>query len=95
MLAKDFVNIIALVCAIAAAVVVGRTSLLKQTISAQESLIKSLTEENEQQDRRIAYLEAIVNGDPGMVGKRNMASGIGYGRGNRAAPSKASKNRHP
>lgn len=91
----DFVDIIALACAIGAAITVGRTGLLKQTIAAQTSLIKTLTEENAQQDRRIGYLEAIINGDPGMVGKGNLASGIRCGCGNCTASPKTPKNRNP
>jgi hypothetical protein len=94
-MAKDFLNIIAMVCAIAAAVVVARTSLLKQTIAAQESLIEALIGEKDQLARRVAYLEAVVNGDPGMVGKGHLASGVGEGRGNRPAHPKNPKNRHP
>jgi hypothetical protein len=102
MQAVNFVNLIALACAIAAAVTVGRRTLLKQTISAQADLITALQNENaqlkdhsNQQDRRIEVLEAIVRANPGLVGSGHLASGVREGRGNRPTHSKSPKNRNP
>lgn len=98
----NFVNIIALACAIAAAITVGRTALMKQTISTQASLILALQQENEQhkahketQDRRIEMLEVVVRANAGMVGTGHLASCVGCGCGNRPAASKSPKNRGP
>lgn len=93
-MAKDLFNIVAMVCAIAAAVVVGRTKLLKDTIATQESLIEALQDENEQLKRRVSYLEAVIHGDPGMVGKGHLASGQRCGCRDCAASAKNPKNRH-
>lgn len=102
MQAVNFVNLIAMACAIGAAITVGRTGLLKQTINAQASLIIALKDENAeheeriaQQDRRIEVLEAIVRANPGLVGAGYMASGQRQGRGNRPTSPKSAKNRNP
>lgn len=102
MQAYTFLNIVAMACAIAAAITVGRTALLKQTITSQAGLLKALQDENaqqkdtiEKQDRRIEVLEVIVHANPGMVGTGHLASCVGCGCGNSSASAKAPKNRNP
>lgn len=102
MSAVNFINIIALACAIGAAITVGRTGLLKQTIAAQASLITALKDENaehenhiKEQDRRIEVLEAIIRANPGLVGSGYLASRQRQGRGNGPAHPKNPKNRNP
>jgi len=107
-MAKDLINIVALVCAIAAAVVVGRTTLLKQTIAALEALVASLEKKNKDQaeeikalkenkddmEQRVKALEAIIRGNPQMVDQGYLAPCERCGRRNCAAHPKNPKNRH-
>lgn len=102
MQASSFLNVIALACAIGAAITVGRTGLLKQTITTQASLITALKDENaeykakiDKQDRRIEVLEAIIHANPGLVGAGYLAARGGGRRGNGAASAKSPKNRNP
>lgn len=106
---KDFLEILTLVCSIAAVVVVGRSNIKKQVISdlqalvmAHEQTINRLTLENielrtesQEKEERISALEETIDGYSELV-REGYLSRIGGARSrNRSTASKTTKNRSP
>lgn len=71
---KDYLEVLMLVCSIAAVVVVGRDNIKKQTISdlqalvlAHEQTINVMKEREKKKDERISALEETVDGYAELV----------------------------
>ena len=102
MSAKDFLEILTLVCSLAAVVVVGRSNIKKQVISdlqalvmAHEQTINRLKLENIQllrdsteKDERIRALEETIDGYSELVRAGYLAGNSGARSRNRSTSSK-------
>ncbi len=102
MQAKNFLDIVAMACALAVAVTVGRNNLKKQTIADLQALcqtlklkVDELRAEIDQKDKRIEHLEDTVDGYAELVREGYLAGGHRQGGGNRSTSTQNSKNRSP
>lgn len=99
---QNYIDYLAYVCAVAAAVTVGRDSLKKRTIENLTRLVATLQTridvlegELEDKNERICVLEETVDGYSELVREGHLVGSGGQGSRNRTATSKNPKNRTP
>lgn len=109
MSAKDFLEILTLVCSLAAVVVVGRSNIKKQVISDLQALVMAheqtinrlkleniqLRQDSTEKDERICALEETIDGYSELVRAGYLAGSSGARSRNRPATPKGTTNRKP
>jgi len=109
MSAKDFLEILTLVCSLAAVVVVGRSNIKKQVISDLQALVMAheqtinrlkleniqLRQDSTEKDERICALEETIDGYSELVRAGYLAGSSGARSRNRSTTPKGTTNRKP